>query len=122
MIIAIPVDESSMQGKVSESFGRSPFFLIYEMETKEFNFVENTTLTSPGGAGIKAAQIIVDNKASTLLTPRCGENAAQVLEASGIKLYQTNSTSVEKSIERFQQGKLLLLEEIHAGLHEHRSD
>lgn len=79
MKIAMPVDDKSMETTVSQSFGRTPYFLIYDTESKESIFLDNGAAASQGGAGIKAAQSIVDNKVSALLTPRCGENAAQVI-------------------------------------------
>jgi predicted Fe-Mo cluster-binding NifX family protein len=119
MKIAIPVDEKSMETTVSMSFGRAPYFLIYDTESRENIFVSNSAATSQGGAGIKAAQNIVDNKVSALLTPRCGENAAEVIKAAEIKIYKTINDSIRDNIEAFDEGKLPLLEEIHAGFHGH---
>jgi len=73
MKIAIPVDEKSLDSNVCVSFGRTPYFLIYDVDTKESVFLDNSAAASTGGAGIKAAQTIVDNKANVLLTPRCGK-------------------------------------------------
>ena len=117
MKIAVPVDEKDRGTNVCGSFGRAPYFLIYETETKKSTFIENSALASPGGAGIKAAQLIVDNQADALLTPRCGENAAGVLESAGIKIYKTRSTSVKENLDFFSDGKLPPLEDIHAGFH-----
>ena len=119
MKIAIPVDEKDMVTNVCVSFGRTPYFLIYDTETKESTFIDNSAATSTGGAGIKAAQTIVDNKVNALLTPRCGENAADVLGAADIKIYKTNSISAKENINTFIAGKLPLLNEIHAGFHGH---
>lgn len=119
MRIAIPVDEKDLSSNVCISFGRTSYFLIYDTETKEGIFIDNTAASNSGGAGIKAAQAIVDNKADALLTPRCGENAAGVLEAADIKLYKTTHLSVMDNIEAFIAGKLSLLNEIHAGFHGH---
>ena len=71
MKIAIPVDEKSMGTNVCVSFGRTPYFLIYDTESKESSFINNSAASSSGGAGIKAAQTVVDSKADVLLTPRC---------------------------------------------------
>lgn len=122
MKIAIPVDEKDMETNVCVSVGRTPYFLIYDTETKESTFLDNSAATSTGGAGIKAAQTIVDNKVNVLLTPRCGENAADVLGAADIKIYKTNSTSAKENINTFVAGKLPLLNEIHAGFHGHRGN
>ncbi len=119
MRIAIPVDEKDIGTNVCESFGRTPYYLIYDTKTKESEFIDNSAVTSTGGAGIKAAQIIVDTKADALLTPRCGENASNVLEAAGIKIYRTQGTSAKDNIDAFISGELSLLDEIHAGFHEH---
>ena len=119
MKIAIPVDEKSLESNVCVSFGRTPYFLIYDVDTKESVFLDNSAAASTGGAGIKAAQTIVDNKANVLLTPRCGENAAEVLKSADIEIFKTTSASVKDNIDAFIDGKLSLLDEIHAGFHGH---
>jgi predicted Fe-Mo cluster-binding NifX family protein len=119
MKIAIPVDEKSLESNICISFGRTPYFLIYDPETKEQIFLDNSAAASTGGAGIKAAQLIVDNRATVLLTPRCGENAANVLKSADIKIYKTLSASAKDNIDAFNDGKLSLLTEIHAGFHGH---
>ena len=119
MKIAIPVDEKTLESNVCVSFGRTPYFLIYDVETKDSIFIDNSAAASTGGAGIKAAQTIVDNKANALLTPRCGQNAADVIKSADIKIYKTTSASVKDNIAAFVDGKLPLLDEIHAGFHGH---
>ena len=117
MKIAIPVDEKTLESSVCASFGRTPYFLVYDTETKESAFIDNSAAASTGGAGIKAAQTIVDNNANALLTPRCGQNAADVIKAADIKIYKTASLSIKDTIAAFVDGKLPLLDEIHAGFH-----
>ena len=119
MKIAMPINEKRVDSGVCISFGRTPYFLVHDTETKENLFIENTAAKSTGGAGIKAAQLIADNGADAVLTPRCGENAAGVLQNAGIKMYKTVGDSVESNIKDFISGNLSLLEEIHAGLHDH---
>ena len=119
MKIAIPVDKKNVESNVCPSFGRTPYFLIYDVETKESVFIDNSAAESTGGAGIIAAQIIVDNKANVLLTPRLGKNAADVLKAAEIKIYKTTTASAKDNIGEFIDGKLTLLDEIHAGFHRH---
>jgi predicted Fe-Mo cluster-binding NifX family protein len=119
MKIAIPVDKKTLESTVCASFGRTPYFLIYDTETKESVFIDNSAAASTGGAGIKAAQTIVDNKANALLTPRCGQNAADVIKSADIEIFKTKSASVKDNIAAFIDGKLPLLDEIHAGFHGH---
>lgn len=119
MKLAVPVNENNMNTTVCPSFGRTPYFLIFETDTKESIFLDNSAAASQGGAGIKAAQALVDNHVGAVLTPRCGENAATVLQAAQIKLYRTMSDSIEDNLSAFQTGTLSLLEEIHPGFHNH---
>jgi predicted Fe-Mo cluster-binding NifX family protein len=119
MKIAIPVDEKSFESNVCVSFGRTPYFLIYDADIKESVFLDNSAAASTGGAGIKAAQTIIDNKANVMLTPRLGDNAAKVLLAADIRIYRTTFNIVKDNIDAFIDGKLTLLDEIHAGFHGH---
>lgn len=119
MKIALPVDDKFIETSVCQSFGRTPYFLIYDTESKDSVFIDNSAAASQGGAGIKAAQIIVDNKVSALLTPRCGENAAVVIKAANIKIFKTINASIKENIDALKEGKLALLEDIHAGFHNH---
>ncbi|NLL38237.1 MAG: dinitrogenase iron-molybdenum cofactor biosynthesis protein [Clostridiales bacterium] len=119
MKIAIPVDNNDLNTTVCMSFGRTPYFLIYEIESKEHTFLDNGAAASQGGAGIKAAQVIADNQVDAVLVPRCGENAAEVFKAAGIKLYKTTGDLVKENIDAFMEGKLTLLEDIHPGFHNH---
>ena len=117
MIIAIPSDKDSLDSAVCVSFGRSPFYCLYNTETEQSTFLVNTAADSPGGAGIKAAQLLVDNKANTVITVRCGENAAQVLQPAKIDLFKALTLSVADNINAHAQNKLEPLKEVHAGYH-----
>lgn len=119
MRIALPVDGKSMETTVCQSFGRTPYFLLFDTESKESVFLDNSAAASQGGAGIKAAQTIVDNNVGVLLTPRCGENAAEVIKAAKIKIYKTINDSITDNINALKDGRLSLLEDFHAGFHNH---
>ncbi|WP_313757398.1 NifB/NifX family molybdenum-iron cluster-binding protein [Tissierella sp.] len=119
MKIVIPVNDNSIKTTVCMSFGRTPYFLIYDTDTKESIFIDNSAISSQGGAGIKAAQSVVDSGAEVLITPRCGEKAADVINAGRVKIYKTINDSIEDNIDAFINGQLSLLEEIHSGFHNH---
>lgn len=117
MKIAIPADDNCMEANVCQSFGRTPYFMIFDTDSKETTFLDNSAAASQGGAGIKAAQNIVDSKINVLITPRCGENAAEVIKAANIKMYKSMNDSILENMIAFSEGKLALLSEIHPGLH-----
>ena len=117
MIIAIPVEIDSKESLVSEHFGRSNYFLIYNSEEKEYKFVENSAAKSSGGAGIKAAQIVVDENTEVLVSPQLGQNAADVINGAKIKIYKAQVGSIKENLQALEEGKLKLLSEIHGGYH-----
>lgn len=117
MKLAIPMDEKNLKNEVSVSFGRAPYYAIYDVEKKAVEFIVNTAADAKGGAGIKAAQLVVDSGSEVLLTPRCGENAAEVVKDAGIKIFKTEKGSAEENIEKYVENKLDLLNDIHEGYH-----
>ena len=117
MKIAIPVNEDKIT--VCISFGRAPLFLLVDEQSGKREYLDNQAAASQGGAGIKAAQILVTHGAQVLLTPRCGEDAAKVFEASGIALFKTSGDSVEDNLAAYMAGGLAKLQEVHPGFHNH---
>lgn len=115
MLIALPLDEKNWKCRVGSSFGRAVCFLIYDSERQTGIFVDNSAAASTGGAGIKAAQTIADNRADVLITPRLGEKAADVLAAAKIRIYQSIDGTAQENIDAFRDGKLPVLSEIQAG-------
>ena len=104
MKVIIPVDEARPDSPVCVSFGRAPYFLLCEGGKTEF--VDN-----PG------AQAAADSGADALVTVRCGENAAEVLKAAGIKIYKSNEGSAIENAAALERGELAELTHFHAGFH-----
>lgn len=119
MKLIIPVETKSLDASICPSFGRTPLFVLFDTESGQHEFLDNSAAASQGGAGIKAAQMLVDSGAKALITYRCGENAAEVLNAADIKIYKAQDGSVEENIAKYREEKLSLLTEIHAGFHNH---
>lgn len=115
MKIALPLDEDKIS--VCAVFGRAPFFLFYNTDTKEKEIRNNPATEAQGGAGIQAAQFLVDCGADVLLTPRCGENSAEVFKEAGIQIYKSEGTGAEDNLTAFQENKLSRLQKFHSGYH-----
>lgn len=119
MIIAIPVDEKNENSKVCVSYGRTPYYMFYNTETKVTEFIDNEAAQVSGGAGIKASQMLVDKGVNVVLTIRCGQNAADVLNAAKVDIFKTKSEIAKDNIEAFEKGELEPLTDIHPGFHNH---
>ena len=119
MKIIVPLESKSLDTPVCQSFGRTPLFVLFDTEKDTEEILDNSAAASQGGAGIKAAQMLVDSGAKVLITYRLGQNAADVLNAGSIEIYKAQDGTVKDNIEKFKEGKLSLLTEIHAGFHNH---
>ncbi len=119
MKVIVPVESKSLDAPVCPSFGRTPLFVLFDTESGNHEFLDNGAAASQGGAGIKAAQMLVDSGAAALITYRCGENAAEVLNTANVKMYKAQDGSVAENLAKLKDGKLSLLTEIHPGFHNH---
>ena len=117
MKIAIPVINESENPEIAQQLGRAPFYMVYDPETKTSETVTNPAQDSPSGAGVKAAQTIVNTGAKVLLTIRCGDRAYDVLDGAGVKVMEAFEGSAMDNINAYIDGKMSELETIHSGHH-----
>lgn len=85
MKICVSAMSGSMEARVSERFGRAPYFVIVESEDMSFLPVLNSAVNAQGGAGPEAVRQAADNGARIVLTGELGGNAKTAIEAAGIK-------------------------------------
>lgn len=115
MKVIIPVDEN--RETVCVAFARAPYFLLCDTENDQKEIIDNPAASAHGGAGIKAAQFIVDLKADALITVRLGENSADVLKAASMKIYKSGAIGYKANLDALKNGTLAELTEFHAGFH-----
>jgi len=107
MRIAVSCKENRKDADVDERFGRAPCFCIYDTDSDSFEFINNNqAYNSPSGAGVQAAQHIVESDVSALLTGHCGPKAFRALSAAEIKIYINVSGTLQEAIEAFKKGEL----------------
>ena len=119
MKIAVPSEGKTVESPVSQSFGRTYYFVVVDTDTMEFEVIDNIAACSQGGAGIMAAQAVADSGASAVITFHCGQNAADVLKAADIKILKAVQGTVAEMVQRYRAGELAVLTEIHSGYHQH---
>ncbi len=111
MKIVFPVSEKSDDANIYDSFGRAPFYLIYNTNSKEVDYLDHRAVVDQGGAGIRAAQVLADNGVKAIITLQCGEYAEKVLRNAEVLVYKAISGSVKQNIEAFINDQLNLLNE-----------
>ncbi len=119
MIVLIPTNEDKIGDGICPSFGRAPYFMIYNTENETWEFAKNPGAESSGGAGIVAAQAVLDLKVELVLTPRLGKNSADLLTKGQIEIFKSVTDDIMENIDLLKEGKLDYLTDIHPGFHSH---
>ena len=107
MKLAFTTTGETLDSPLDPSFGRARNFLIYDLQTQTFEIISNQqNLNAAQGAGIQAAQIIAKSGSQALITGHCGPKAFRVLEAAGIKVFNTDAKNLAGALAYYHAGKL----------------
>jgi predicted Fe-Mo cluster-binding NifX family protein len=106
MKIAVSATGKDLSCQTDPRFGRCRYFILVDLETMEFQALENEGLMASGGAGVQAAQMVAQKGAKALITGNLGPNAASALSASRIKVYLVPGGTVKEVIEGYKTGSL----------------
>ena len=107
MKVAFTTSGETLDAPLDGRFGRAPMFLVYDLDQATFELVDNDqALNTAQGAGIQAAEKVTRAGVGCVVTGHCGPKAFRVLSAAGIKVYNTNSATVEEALELLRSGKL----------------
>lgn len=107
MKIVVPTNGNDLDSVICKSFGRAKRFLVVDLETSEFDVVENTqNYEASQGAGIQSAQSAIKAGADTIITVHCGPKAYKVLLESGVKIYEGAEGTVIANVEEYKHGTL----------------
>jgi predicted Fe-Mo cluster-binding NifX family protein len=113
MKIAVCTQSNHLQAAVDSRFGRAAFFAIYDDAVKEWGFIENSqNLQAAQGAGIQAAQAVIDAEVNVLLASSVGPKAMAALIANGITVFKAAAgTPLEQALTEYNSGHLAQMQQ-----------
>lgn len=106
MKIAITSSGDNLDSQIDPRFGRCQYFVIVDPDTMDFEAMQNESAMASGGAGIQAAQTIVNVGINAVITGNVGPNAFEVLSAAGIETMTGASGTVRHALELYKSGSL----------------
>ena len=107
MIIGLPSNGNDLDQSFAPNFGRCSYFIIYDTTSQKLlKAYSNDAQNAAGGAGIQAAQTLINNKVDTVIAPQVGPNAWNVLQGAGIKIYSGINGTVQENVDALLNGQL----------------
>jgi len=105
--IAVTASGPELSSPVDTRFGRAKYLLIVDTSDRSVRPVDNRAgMNAEQGAGIQAAQAVIDSGAETLITGHCGPKAFRALQAAKIPVFLTQAATVDEAVTAFESGKL----------------
>lgn len=114
MKIAITALENNFDSsKVDSRFGRAAGFFILDTETLAHEWIENSqNIYADHGAGIQAAQTVINAGAEVVITGHVGPKAYRALVAGDVKIFvNADKNLVSKVFDLFKENKLSLADQ-----------
>ena len=106
MRIAVTANGVDLGAAASPVFGRCPTYILVDTETMQYEAIVNPAVSAGGGAGVQAAQFVVERGAQAVVTGNVGPNAFGVFQAAGIPVYLFKEGTVRQAIEAYSGGQL----------------
>jgi len=106
MKIVVTADSAGLDAPASPVFGRCPMYVFVDTESMTSEAVDNPAISAPGGAGIQAAQFVIEQGAEAVITGNVGPNAYQVLQSADVPVYLYGDGTVRQAVEAFKGGRL----------------
>jgi predicted Fe-Mo cluster-binding NifX family protein len=104
--LAVSATGESLDAQVDPRFGRCAYFVIVDSETLAFEAIPNTAASAMGGAGIQAAQMVVEKDVKVVITGNVGPNAFQALSAARIGIVAGAVGTVREAVSKYNDGEL----------------
>ena len=118
MKIAITSRGDSLDSEMDPRFGRCAYFVILDTDEESvIKAIPNEAAMAGGGAGIQAAQTVIDEDVEVVISGNFGPRAFDALYSGGIKIYTVSAGTVKEALDSFNQGKVELLKSASAAAH-----
>ena len=106
MKIVITSQGKDAASTMTPRFGRCEYFYQVDLETGKASAIENTGTDADSGAGVQAAQFMVDRGIDAVITGHVGPKAFAVLEAAGIQMLHADGGTMDEILQAFKSGLL----------------
>jgi predicted Fe-Mo cluster-binding NifX family protein len=108
MKIAVTTNGMDLDAPASPIFGRCTTYILIEPESMQYEALANPAVAAGGGAGVQAAQFVVERGAQAVVSGNVGPNAFGVFQAAGVPVYVFDGGSVREAVDAYKAKQLSL--------------
>lgn len=107
--IVIPAEDGNgLDARLSEHFGRAPYFIIVELD-EDGNIVNVQSVSNEsehfGGVG-RPPDRILQFRPSAVITYGMGPRALRIFQDAGVAVLRANADTVKEVVEAYREGRL----------------
>jgi predicted Fe-Mo cluster-binding NifX family protein len=111
MRIAVSSEGTDLNAQIGHRFGISPYFIIADLDTGQWEAVRNPGSSYRRGAGVEAILLAISKHVRAVLTGYCSPVARRHLESNGIEVTTGLSGTVGAILENYRKGEIQKPEE-----------
>ncbi len=110
MLVVVASSGESLSDLVDSRFGRCPFFIIAEVNDgiRFVKAVSNPGFSADRGAGLSAAQLVINLNADAVIARSVGPRARELLDKFNVNVFVGEGV-VRRVLERFRNNELVML-------------
>jgi predicted Fe-Mo cluster-binding NifX family protein len=94
MKVAISATDSNLEARVDPAFGRCQYFIIYDTDINTHKIIPNPGSGMTGSAGSTAAQTVMEQEVTEILTGKVGLKSRPILERAGITIRENQTGTI----------------------------
>jgi predicted Fe-Mo cluster-binding NifX family protein len=106
MKLAIPIVDNNENAIMSERFGRSVYYAIYDADADTYEFFTNPASNARGGAGVQAVQFLISKDVTAVVAPNLGPNADNALKRANVESFQGEAISAKELVAKWKNNQL----------------
>ncbi len=110
MKVCVTATSASFDGPVDPHFGRCLYFVIVDTDYMGFEILKNKSTSALDGAGIQAAQMILNREIDIVITRFVGSKVFSMLSSKSIDIFLFTTGSVADAIQAYKDNNLEKLE------------
>jgi predicted Fe-Mo cluster-binding NifX family protein len=106
MKVAISAEDAALEALVSRRFGVSPYLIIVDLDTGEWEAVRNPGSSGKRGAGVEAVVLVICKDVEAVMTGYCSPIARKHLESNDVTVFTGLKGTVEDAVAIYRKGEI----------------